>query len=114
MGIFAAKTNFAALCEQVAVTVGEIEYGLYLEDREQRWQRYRQLLEGRLLVLETSQEVWREFSRRKARQQQMGQPVSDFDLLIAATAAFHRLTVATLNSADFSRIEGVAWEDWSR
>ena len=40
--------------------------------------------------------------------------MADLDLLIAATAAHHKLTVATLNSGDFSRIEGIAWVDWSK
>jgi predicted nucleic acid-binding protein len=39
--------------------------------------------------------------------------VADLDLLIAATAMVNSFTVATLNRQDFSRIEGVAWEDWS-
>lgn len=49
----------------------------------------------------------------KARQQRLGEPVSDLALLIAATAKEQGLTVATLNSKDFSRIEGLAWENWS-
>lgn len=39
--------------------------------------------------------------------------VGDLDLLIAATASVHGLTVATFNHRDFSRIGGLAWEDWS-
>jgi predicted nucleic acid-binding protein len=49
----------------------------------------------------------------KARQRAFGQPVSDLDLLIAATAIIHKLTLATLNRNDFSRIESLSWEDWS-
>lgn len=101
-------------CRIAAVTLGEVEFGLRLEDREVRWKKYQTLLENRLEILETTQDVWREFAGRKARQQRLGQPVADLDLLIASTAALHRLTVATLNSTDFSRIEGVSWEDWSR
>jgi len=101
-------------CCIAAVTLGEVEFGLRLEDLAVRWKKYRALLENRLEILETTQDVWREFACRKSRQQHLGQPVSDLDLLIASTAAFHHLTVATLNTADFSRIEGVAWEDWSK
>jgi predicted nucleic acid-binding protein len=36
------------------------------------------------------------------------------NLLIAATAACHQLTLATLNHQDFSKIEGISWEDWSQ
>lgn len=40
-------------------------------------------------------------------------PARYLELLIAATAAHHQWTVVTLNSRDFSRIEGIAWEEWS-
>jgi tRNA(fMet)-specific endonuclease VapC len=71
------------------------------------------LLEGRLDVLPTDAAVWSEFSKRKARQQELGRTVADLDLLIAACATYHGLILATLNSRDFKKIEGLAWEDWS-
>ena len=49
----------------------------------------------------------------KARQRRILKSVSDLDLLIAATGRAHELIVATLNTKDFSRIEGLAREDWS-
>jgi tRNA(fMet)-specific endonuclease VapC len=101
-------------CRVSLVSVAEVEWALHLESREARWQRYSRILEGRLPVLETDSEVWRQFARMKARQQQLGQIVSDLDLLIGAAAVIHQLVVATLNAGDFSRIEGLAWEDWSR
>jgi tRNA(fMet)-specific endonuclease VapC len=55
-----------------------------------------------------------EFARRKARQKKSGREIADLDLLIAATALVHRLTVATLNARDFRSVEGLSWEDWSR
>ena len=38
---------------------------------------------------------------------------SDFDVLIAATAKTHGLTVATLNVRHFEGVHGLAVEDWS-
>lgn len=67
-----------------------------------------------LRVLETDAAVWLEFARRKAHQTQAGREIADLDLLIAATALVHRLTVATLNVRDFSTLEGLAWEGWSK
>jgi predicted nucleic acid-binding protein len=103
-----------AACAVSAVSVGEVEFGLALENRAERRRKYEVLLEGRLEVLPTTMEVWLEFARRKARQQILGETVADLDLLIAATALVHRLTVATLNVTDFARIEGISWEDWSK
>ncbi len=100
-------------CGISVVSVAEVEFGLHLEGREERHHRYRELLVGRLEIIPTEQEVWQDFARRKARQQILGLPVTDLDLLIACCAAFHGLTVATLNARDFSRIEGCAWVDWS-
>jgi tRNA(fMet)-specific endonuclease VapC len=70
------------------------------------------LLEGRLEALETGPKVWKRFSEMKARQKKIGEKAGDLDLLIAATASSHGLTVATLNHQDFERIEGLAWENW--
>jgi predicted nucleic acid-binding protein len=100
-------------CAVSIVGVAEVEFGLHLEGRPERLDKYRTILAGRLEVIPTDERVWNEFARRKARQQLLGLPVHDLDLLIAACAICHGLTVATLNVGDFSNIEGCAWEDWS-
>lgn len=41
-----------------------------------------------------------------------GQLIPDADLLIAATALEHGLVLATNNSRDFSRIPGLAIDNW--
>ncbi|NBB79294.1 MAG: PIN domain-containing protein [Verrucomicrobia bacterium] len=101
-------------CVVAAVTIGEIEWGLHYENNPLRWKKYAALLENRLEVLPTTQVVWSVFSRMKARQRRLGETISDLDLLIAATAKANGVVVATLNSNDFSRIEGLAWENWGR
>ena len=100
-------------CVVSAATLGEIEWGLHYEGNPSRWERYAAILQARLKVLATTESVWSQFARMKARQRLLGEPVSDLDLLIAATARGDGLIVATLNSRDFSRIEGLAWENWS-
>jgi len=99
-------------CRVSMVSVAEVEWGLHRENQEMRWRRYRELLFGRLSVIDTTEDIWHEFARMKARQVALGARVADFDLLIASTAVRHRLVVATLDRTDFSRIEGVAWEAW--
>lgn len=100
-------------CGVARVSVAEVEWGLHWEANQGRWRKYRAILEGRLPTLETTEEVWREFSVLKARQRAEGESVDDMDLLIAATALRHGLTMATLNAKDFSRISGLKWEDWT-
>jgi len=43
-----------------------------------------------------------------------GKPIGSYDLLIAAQALRHNATLVTANSREFSRIEGLVWEDWSK
>lgn len=100
-------------CAISAVTLGEIEWGLHYEGNPSRWNKYAAILQDRLEILPTTESVWSQFARMKARQQLLGEPVSDLDLLIAATAIGEGAIVATLNSRDFSRIEGLTWESWS-
>ncbi len=45
---------------------------------------------------------------------QTGQLIGDADLLIAATALYHGLALATGNVSHFSRIPGLAIEDWTK
>jgi tRNA(fMet)-specific endonuclease VapC len=101
-----------AHCCVSAVVVAEVEYGLHYESSDLRWKKYRALIEERLQVVEMERDVWQFFSQAKARQRKAGAIVSDLDLMIAATAMVHDMTVATLNGADFSRVQGLRWEDW--
>lgn len=101
-------------CAISIVTLSEIEFGLELESNALRRDKFEALLRHRLPVLPTDEAVWSQFSLMKARQQAHGEPVGDLDLLIAATALVHKLCVATLNRNDFSRIESLSWEDWSK
>jgi tRNA(fMet)-specific endonuclease VapC len=43
---------------------------------------------------------------------QTGTPIGPNDLLIAAIAKVRRLTLVTHNTREFSRVRGLALEDW--
>ena len=99
-------------CRVSIVTLAEIEFGIELEQSDLRRQKYEALLHNRLETVSCGSDVWKMFSRIKARQQKLGRIVADLDLLIAATAILYDWTVATLNHRDFSKIEALRWEDW--
>ena len=96
------------------VTLSEVEFGLAWENNPLRRDKFDALLRYRLPILPTDDRVWSRFAILKARQQATVEPVSDLDLLLAATAIAHNLYLATLNRKAFSRVESLRWEDWSR
>lgn len=96
------------------ISIAEIEYGLCLKNSEKLWAAYCSILKGRLESFEFTAPVASVFGEMKSRQTQIGKPVDDFDLAIAATAVAHDLTLATLNSRHFKLVEGLKWEDWSK
>lgn len=43
-----------------------------------------------------------------------GTPIGPYDLMIAATALTHDLTLVTHNVAEFARVAGLRFEDWEQ
>lgn len=93
--------------------LAEIEWGLHKLDSKRLWLGYRRDILPSLRSLVVDSDVWSKWAVIKARQEALGLRVDDLDLLIAATALWHNITVATLNVRHFAQIEGLRWEDWS-
>lgn len=53
-----------------------------------------------------------EYGRIRADLAARGTPIGPNDLLIAAIAVAHGLTLVTHNTSEFSRVTGLAVEDW--
>jgi len=53
-----------------------------------------------------------EYGRARAHLRRMGTPVGPNDMLIAATAISHNLTLITANTSEFARIPGLRLENW--
>jgi len=52
------------------------------------------------------------YGRIRARLAESGSMIGPNDLLIAAIAVVHGATLVTHNVREFSRVEGLAYEDW--
>jgi toxin FitB len=95
-----------AQCVLSAVSVGEIEYGLLRMPSGTRRLKLlnwfdslcKDFAQG---ILSCDLLVWREFARLKSELKQIGRPQEDMDLLIAATALTHGLTLVTRNTQHF-------------
>ena len=96
-----------------AACLAEIEWGLHKLGSERRWIGYRRDILPSLKSLPVDGSVWSQWAILKARQEALGLPVEDLDLLVAATAIQHDLTVASLNVRHFAQVEGLRWQDWS-
>jgi tRNA(fMet)-specific endonuclease VapC len=69
---------------------------------------------GVLLVLPLPIEVDRHYATMRAELDRRGQPIGPNDLLIAAHALALDATLVTDNVREFSRVEGLAVENWLR
>jgi tRNA(fMet)-specific endonuclease VapC len=101
------RLAISAICE------AELLHGLEAKNSPRLWIAYRAILKGRLRLLTVDRRVAGAYGKLAARAQRQGRPRPPFDLLIAATAQAHGLTVATLNVAHFDGIEGLRVEDWN-
>ena len=52
--------------------------------------------------------------RVRAELEAAGKPIGAYDVLIAAQALRHQLTLITANAREFSRVKGLEWEDWAK
>jgi len=103
--------------EALAISViceAELRFGIEKKKSERLRRDFATLLQGRLVSFDVDMAIAAVFGELKAQASRKGLRPSDFDLLIAATAKTHALTVATLNVRHFTGLDGVAAEDWSQ
>jgi tRNA(fMet)-specific endonuclease VapC len=63
-------------------------------------------------VLPVTAEVAEQYGRLQAKLLDTGKPAPVMDLMIAATATVHDLTLVTHNSRHFANIPGLRLQDW--
>ena len=92
------------------VIVSELLVGVHRANTEERRLRRLQFVEAviaRILSLDFDVAVARIHSEICAELASKGQPIGAHDLIIAATAKRHQLSVLTENVAEFSRVPGL-------
>src|SRR5262245_10291147 len=94
------------------ITVGELyTWALRAKASPQRLQELRDFLND-VQLLEVNETVARKFGEVRAVLFDAGISVPEMDLMIAATALVHNLTVVTHNVQDYATIPGVSIDDW--
>jgi tRNA(fMet)-specific endonuclease VapC len=95
-----------------AVTLGELfTWALRANAPPRRIKSLQQLMADTKL-LDVNGSVAQEFGRVRAALMDVGRPAPDLDLLIAATALTHGLTLVTHNTQDFANVPGLRVIDW--
>jgi tRNA(fMet)-specific endonuclease VapC len=95
-----------------AVAVHELYYGAF---RSQRREHNAGLVDGLLFeVLSFDREDARESGEIRAALAKRGTPIGPYDVLIAGQARARGLTLVTANTDEFTRVDGLAVEDWSK
>jgi tRNA(fMet)-specific endonuclease VapC len=71
-------------------------------------------LSGPVTLLAFDSEDAKVAGRLRAELEAVGKPIGSYDLLIAAQALRHQLTLITANAREFGRVKGLRWEDWDK
>jgi tRNA(fMet)-specific endonuclease VapC len=98
-----------------AVVAYELWYGVAKSARpDANARRLQVFLAGPLRLLPFDDEDARHAGTVRAQLESAGTPVGAYDILIAAQALRHELTLVTANVREFSRVKGLAWKDWAK
>ncbi len=86
------------------ITYGEIYEGIHfgrdLQKTTDVFQRFLRSIE----ILPLTKPIMQQFARMRGELRRTGKIIGDFDILIAATAIQHHLTLVTRNIKDYQRI----------
>jgi tRNA(fMet)-specific endonuclease VapC len=97
-----------------AVVAFELWYGAAKSARRQaNRQRLETFFSGPLELVPFDDEDARAAGEVRATLETAGTPIGAYDLLLAGQALRHDATLVTANTAEFSRVGDLRWEDWA-
>jgi tRNA(fMet)-specific endonuclease VapC len=98
-----------------AIVIFELWYGVARSKRpSQNAERLRGFLSGNVSIVPFAEEDAIVAGELRAEMAGIGAPIGPYDLLIAAQALRAGITLVTANVAEFRRVRGLVWEDWTR
>jgi tRNA(fMet)-specific endonuclease VapC len=104
-----------ALITVSSVVLFELWYGVARSERRQEnTERLRAFLSGNVSVLPFEEEDATIAGKLRATLEMGGTPIGPYELLIAAQALRAGATLVTANVSEFARVNGLAWQDWTR
>ena len=95
------------------ITLMELYYGAYKSQKVTSNLSKIRILEKTFEIIPTGTESAEIFGILKTDLEKSGNPLDDFDLIIAACAMTYNLTLVTNNYRHFERIDGLKLANWS-
>jgi tRNA(fMet)-specific endonuclease VapC len=97
-----------------SIAVFELWYGVGKSTQQDfNRKRLEAFLAGPILVLPFEDADSRVAGSVRASLEAAGKPIGAYDVLMAGQALRHQLTLVTANVGEFSRVKGLAWQDWA-
>jgi tRNA(fMet)-specific endonuclease VapC len=97
-----------------SVVLFELWYGVMCRGRQQEnTERLRVFLAGVTSVLPFEEGDASIAGSLRSTLELVGTPIEPYDLLIAAQALRASATLVTANVAEFARVDGLVWQDWT-
>ncbi len=97
-----------------SIVLYELWYGVARSTRRrENAERLRTFLSGGIEVTGFDEDDARTAGELRATLEVAGTPVGPYDLLIAAQALRTGATLVTTNVAEFARVPGLQWQDWT-
>lgn len=98
-----------------SVEAFELWYRVAKSAREEfNAKRLKTFLSGPMTLLPFAEEDARTAGSIRAALEVSGRPIGAYDVLIAGQALNRQLTLVTANVSEFSRVQGLAWQDWAK
>jgi tRNA(fMet)-specific endonuclease VapC len=94
------------------ISEAECFFGAYKINSQSLKRNYNLIFET-FPVISFDSKTARLFAELKSELNNLGNIIEDFDIMIAAQALAHNLTLVTNNTKHFSRIPNLKLEDWS-
>ncbi|MEM9273637.1 MAG: type II toxin-antitoxin system VapC family toxin [Cyanobacteria bacterium P01_F01_bin.143] len=103
------KPNDIVLCDIVKL---ELYYGAYKSERKDQNLQVLNEFFQEFHSLSFDDQAAKKAGEIRAKLAGLGTPIGPYDLQIAAIALVHNLILVTHNIDEFSRVEGLSYEDW--
>ena len=95
-----------------SVVRGELRYGAAKSQTPQRTRQKQDIFLRPFATVPFDDRAAEAYGYVRAALERAGTPIGPLDMMIAAIAIAHNLTLVTHNIREFSRVSGLKYEDW--